>query len=305
MLRALAVLVLGGTLLSCLLTPAVYSGLEALIGEVPWPYSRVFDRVALVVAVALVWLLRRNFRLQTLAPYYRDWRARGEWRRLLLGAGLALVTAVAALPWVVASGQLAWRPDGSATELLLLALGFVPAALLISVVEESFFRVLVFGKLREAWPTVAAALAASAFYAVLHFVSPDKDFHYSGWSFAVGFEYLGAMGRQFLKPGVPAGVVGLLLVGSVLCYALVRSGSLALCIGLHSGWVLAAKMTLHVARRAPGIEFPSGAGRRNFLVTRPECWATILVCAVVLWLVYRRRTAATAPDDTVARRPRP
>ena len=96
------------------------------------------------------------------------------------------------------------------------------------------------------------------------------------------------MGANFLQPGVGPGLVGLLLIGLTLCYALRRSGSLGLCIGLHAGWVLAAKMSMRIMELPPGVEFPSGVGRRNFLVTRPEVWGSILVCWAVLWILYRR-----------------
>ena len=66
MLRALAILVVGGTLASCVLTPPVYSLLQLLMEEVPWPYSRVFDRVALVMVVAFAYGLRRDLQLTTL-----------------------------------------------------------------------------------------------------------------------------------------------------------------------------------------------------------------------------------------------
>ena len=91
MLRALAIVVVGGVLLACALTPPVYSLLQSLMGEVPWPYSRVFDRVALLVVVVLVYVQRRSFQLHTLRPYYRDWRGRGEWKRMdAIGAETAL-----------------------------------------------------------------------------------------------------------------------------------------------------------------------------------------------------------------------
>ena len=289
MLRALLILVLGSTLAACVVTPLVYSLLISLLDEVPWPYSRVFDRVALVMLIVLGYRLRKDLRLATLWPYYRDWRARGEFRRLWGGALLSTSTAMLAMPFVVLSGWLIWHPHRTTGELLLIALGVIPAAIVISVIEESFFRVLVFGKLREVAPTFLAALASSLFYAVLHFVSPDKSFEYTGWSPTIGFEYFGAVLERFSQPGVSFGIVGLTLVGLVLCFALRRTGSLGLCFGLHAGWVLAAKMTMKIARRAPDVEFPTGAGRRNFLVTRPEAWGSVLLCLLVLWLWYRRR----------------
>ena len=122
-MRALLLLVVGGTFLSCVITPAVYSLLEAHMTAVPWPYSRVFDRVALVVACALVWRLRGHLRLGSLRPYYQHWRRRGEYRRLLLGLLLTCSTALLAVPFVVASGAMYWHPRHGWQEVLERAVG--------------------------------------------------------------------------------------------------------------------------------------------------------------------------------------
>lgn len=298
MLRAFLILIIGGGLLSCVLTPPVFSALQLLLGEVPWPYSRVFDRVALVVACGLAYALRKHLQLASLWPHYRSWRRRGEWRRLVLGAALTCSATLLAVPFLVRSGALAWDPEATLAGVLRKAVTFLPAALLIATLEESFFRVLVFEKLRAAAPTVIAALAASLFYAVLHFVSPEKSFEYTGWSPTVGFEYLAAVGTRLLLPGVDAGVLGLTLIGLVLCYALRRTGSLGLCIGLHGGWVLAAKLAMKLTDRVRGNGLPTGAGSRNFLVTRPEAWGSILVCLGVLWILTRRPRERRGVGDT-------
>ena len=55
---------------------------------------------------------------------------------------------------------------------------------------------------------------------------------------------------------------------------------------------LGAKLALKIARRAPGFEFPSGAGRRNYLVTQPVAWLTIALVALAVWWAFRARRPA-------------
>lgn len=293
MLRALSLALLGTLIVSCLLTPAVYALIEASFDEAPWPYSRVFDRVVLVVLVVWLVYVRRSMELERLMPFARELGTRAAWRRL---GGAALVSAASGLlvlPLVVAGPMLEWHPDRTVGELSLRLAALLPAALLIGLIEETLFRLVLFERMRRTWTTVGAALCSSLMYAAVHFVSPDKQYVFPGWSPTVGFEYLGAMAGKFLQPGVAGGIVGLTLVGLTLCLALVRSRSLALCVGLHAGWILAAKLGMKIARRAPEVEFPSGAGRRNFLVTQPVTWAAILlVAAGVWWLTVPRRSAA-------------
>ena len=54
MLRALVLLVAGALALACLLTPPLYSAIAGLYSEPPWPYSRVFNRVAMLCALTLL-----------------------------------------------------------------------------------------------------------------------------------------------------------------------------------------------------------------------------------------------------------
>jgi membrane protease YdiL (CAAX protease family) len=277
-------------LAACLLTPAVYSLLAAVLPEMPWPYSRVFDRVALVAAVVCLARRRADFDTAYLAQYWRELGSARAWRVLSLAALLTLGSTLAALPLVVAGGTLTWHPERTPLELVTKGLSYVPAALVIALIEESLFRLLLFEGLRGRLGTVPAALLSSLLYAFVHFLSP-ADYVYPGWSPGVGFSYLAAVADQFSGPGVPAGLVGLLLIGSTLCLAFVRGRSFAVCVGLHAGWVLGAKLALKIARRAPGFEFPSGAGRRNYLVTQPVAWLTIALVALAVWWVFHPRPA--------------
>ena len=303
MLRALSQALLGTLIVSCLLTPAIYALIEAAFEETPWPYSRVFDRVVLVVLVVWLFRVRRSMELERLRPFARELTTRSAWRRIGLAALASAVSGLLVLPLLVAGPMLEWHPDRTVGELLGRVVRLIPAALLIGLIEETLFRLVLFERMRRTWTTLGAALSSSLLYAAVHFVSPDKDYVFPGWSLTVGFEYLGAMVGKFMQPGVPGGLVGLTLVGLTLCLALARSRSLALCVGLHAGWILAAKLGMKIARRAPDVEFPSGAGRRNFLVTQPVTWmAILLVAAGVWWLTVPRRAAEreapTAPDAT-------
>ena len=60
---------------------------------------------------------------------------------------------------------------------------------------------------------------------------------------------------------------------------------------------MVAKISMKVLRRPPGVRFPAGTGSRNFLVTRPLAWVSILVCLGLLWLLYRRRRDPASAGD--------
>ncbi len=168
----------------------------------------------------------------------------------------------------------------------------LPAAVLVSVIEESFFRVFIFDSLRRRMHVVGAALLCSSFYASVHFIAPARDFVYPGWSLTVGFEYLGRVFSRYALPAVWAGMVGLVLIGLVLCWTIRTTRSIYLCIGLHAGWFFAAKAAVYLANVAAGAELPAGVDERYFLVGRPWSWLSILMVGLCVWVLGKWRPGA-------------
>ncbi|MEO8276176.1 MAG: CPBP family intramembrane glutamic endopeptidase [Thermoanaerobaculia bacterium] len=50
----------GSLALAAALSPAIFRGLIWALGRAPWPYSRVFDRVAMVIALSVLIAFRRD-----------------------------------------------------------------------------------------------------------------------------------------------------------------------------------------------------------------------------------------------------
>jgi len=143
----------------------------------------------------------------------------------------------------------------------------VPAALLISVIEESFFRVLIFRNLLKRCSVFSAVVLCSALYAVAHLIAPVKSFRYEEFSLLAGFHYLNTVVTRMTLPGAWQVFLGLFLVGIVLCGVMYRTNSLSLCIGLHAGWVIGLKMAKHLA----------------------WAWGSVGLVAVLLLLLERRK----------------
>lgn len=277
-----SILIMGTLLAASLLTPFVYSGLSQAFGALPWPFSRVYDRVAMVAAAIILLALRREFAFAEVGALYMRGSLRYRVAALIGGAAAALSCTAVFIPHLVGTGKLVWR-DQTGANIIMYTLSVVPSALLIALIEESFFRGFVFMRLCKSLPWPAAASVSSIFFALVHFVRPVKEFHYDAFSIMAGFHYIALVGEQMLRPGVLMASVGLFLVGTVLCYALKRTHSLYLCLGLHAGWVVFLKSTF----AALSLADPSAAndmGRRFYLLAQPAGWCSVLAVFAILLL---------------------
>lgn len=293
MIRALLIIVAGVVLISCAITPPLFYFIEQTWQDFPWPYSRVFDRVILLVAVILIYTQRKNLRLP---PFTSMFGSSGRWKQfLLLGFLVAAGSALAVMPIVVSPDHgLGWG-DRAPWSVWAGRIGKVfLTAVAVSLLEELIFRGVIYSSVRQRLSHYPAAMIISLVYAVVHFLAPNKGFVVDTWNPVVGFQYFATLLTRLVEPGIVSGLFGLWLVGMVLCEAVYRTRGLYLSLGLHAGWIFAAKWSLYLTTELPGTSFPSALGRRYFLVGTPEVWVTILVAWALVFALGRLASSPIA-----------
>jgi len=97
---------------------------------------------------------------------------------------------------------------------------------------------------------------------------------------------------------IAPGLIGLLLIGIVLSYAFVRSGTLYLSIGLHAGWVIAIK-TVRVFGdyRAEDLGWLFGSSDPK-IVSGVVTWVGIILVGVAVHWFTRNRAGLRVPNKT-------
>lgn len=281
MATAVAALLVGSFGLAAALAPLVFRVVTATVAP-GMPFSRAFDRTALVMAVVLLWLLRRRISLARVVQAWRGRRLAGVTRSAALGFVLSAAPAVAVLAVAVPASGLPWagRTTGAA---LGVALASLLPALLIGLVEESFFRAVVFQGLATEFPLAVAVPLASTFYAVIHFLQPPAGFVPTLSAFE-GFRYLQLVAARPLSPDLFPAVLGLVLVGATLCLTLRRGDSLSLCIGLHAGWIVAFKVAILLTSLPPRLSGGGSMAKRSLLLGCPWIWLAVGGTAAVALL---------------------
>jgi membrane protease YdiL (CAAX protease family) len=162
-------------------------------------------------------------------------------------------------------------------------------ALTVAILEEIFFRGMIFKGLIEDTRPATAFAVANLFYAAVHFVKPAKQFPFGGLDPLAGVRYVVRALEPLLDPAILPGLCGLFVIGLVLSYAFMRTGSLYLSIGLHAGWVFGIKGS-HVygdfSRRELGWLFGSAEPE---IVSGVVTWLVIMSVGLAVHVMTRKR----------------
>jgi membrane protease YdiL (CAAX protease family) len=236
-------------MLSALLAPWTFGLVQGVGQHVPgasWlsgqPFRRVFDRTLLIVAAMGLWPLLFRLGIHSSSEIGFP-RAKNWWRHSLLGVLLGVGSFAAAAELLVLLGAGTWGASIQTSAFVLQLFNSIVTAVVVAVIEETFFRGGVQGALQRAMKPLAAIALTSAIYSAAHFLKPPSaDIPAAAMRWNSGFDYLGRVFSQsFQASGVGFRFVTLWLAGAVLGLAFVRTKGLYLPIGLHAGWVLTLK----------------------------------------------------------------
>jgi membrane protease YdiL (CAAX protease family) len=172
--------------------------------------------------------------------------------------------------------------------------------LTVGFLEEIFFRGIIFRGLLEDWKPLPAFVTANLFYSALHFVKPAEKYFLSGPDPWAGFRHLFSTFAPFLEPAeIALGMIGLLLIGIVLSYAFLRTGTLYLSIGLHAGWVISIK-TVRVFGdyQTENLGWLFGSTEPK-IVSGVVTWAGILLVGLAVHWITRNRSGLCVSNETV------
>ena len=282
----------GATLLiGALLAPPLYWSAQSLAAHDILPFlarydfEKFFHRSLLVAAILLLWPLLVVLRI-------RNWHELGltpnreRFRDLLAGFLLAIVPLLfcAAVLLGIHSHAIRHTIRWSALDTIILASLFVP------LIEELFFRGLILGILLRSTSRLAAIIFTSALFAILHFLKAanESSAPVTWWS---GFLSIARAFDEFRDPVlVLGGFTTLFLLGWILADARIRTRSLALPIGLHCGWILAAGL-FNIVARAGSVGLP-WLGKSLLVGIVP------LSVGLVTWVLMRAWLDHVAPRAT-------
>lgn len=237
-------------LFGALAAPLLFWGAKALTAHGVFPglgrfdFESFFHRALLLGAIAFAWPFLRSVGI-------RSWRAlelqpNRRWvRDLVIGFCLSTVPVLLCEILLIARGFFSLRPNPSWPAITAI----VPTAIVVPLIEETFFRGLLLGILLRTFRPWTANLISAAIFSVVHFLkAPEETSRPVRWF--SGFVSLGHSFDQFAEPLlVLGGFTTLLVIGLILAHSRVATRSLWLPIGLHAGLILASESYGKIARR--------------------------------------------------------
>jgi uncharacterized protein len=158
------------------------------------------------------------------------------------------------------------------------------SAISVAVIEETLFRGAILGLVRQTLTTCPAAVLVSALFSIVHFLNPERQLIETVTWYS-GFELLPHTFWRFSDPLIVlGGFIAIGILGLLLAHATIRTSSLWLGIGIHSGLVFSKmglnKVTKRVQDLTPWFGSDITVGLGSMLI--------LLFLWSVIWLVYLR-----------------
>jgi uncharacterized protein len=250
-------------------------------------FQRYFDRSILISAFLLLIPILRWIGLRRLKSLGLRKNARRV-SHLLGGFALSLAT-VSALGALLFGIDVFELKDPVPWDLLPPVL---LTAISVAVIEETLFRGALLGLFRQTFTPQPAAILVSALFSILHFLNPEREGIVAVQWYS-GFEMLTRAFWRFSDPLVLlSGFIAIGILGLLLAHATIRTSSLWLAIGVHSGLIFGKMGFNKVMKRVQdvtpwfGSDITVGIGAILILLF---LWSLV-------WLIYLRGE----PDSNLA-----
>lgn len=278
---AFLAVIFGTLLVAAAVAYPVWLAVHALAPD--WQFHRIVGRFWQLLVLASLLLALRFLRLRGREDWGYGLARPAFLRQAAAGFAIGVATMLPMTLAMAALGLLDPRAGFGTAMLADAMVGGLLAGFGVAVVEETFFRGLMYRAVERESGFAAAAWSTALVYASIHFFArakiPDSEVAWDS-----GLALLRGSLANFADPlPVLDSFATLVLVGLLLAFVRRRTGAIAAGIGLHMGWVFVIKSTIattRVDREAP-LAFLVGPfdGYTGWLVA---AWALALV-AFAAW----------------------
>jgi membrane protease YdiL (CAAX protease family) len=243
------------------------------------PVHRVMNRLAMLFAlVGLVFLTRRLGLSDRQSMGYGVSGAQFG-RQLLVGwlAGAALMIPLIGFLFGMDIREL---KDDAAGWGAVIFEGLI-SGLIVALIEETFFRGVLFTALQRTSGAIAAVLAPSVLYASLHFLDGRLRVPADEVAWEHGFIVLSRLFERYAQPlALIDSFLALVMLGVLLAIVRLRTGAIAACIGLHAAGVCAIAVMRKMSVVEPDTHYRMWVGTYDGVIG----WAALVWFATIVFV---------------------
>ena len=184
--------------------------------------------------------------------------------------------------------QFAWH------SFALIALDGVLSGLLVGFIEETFFRGALFSALYETSGLWAALGLSSLLYAILHFDDSGLRIAPEDVNWLSGIMVLRHSFSDLLEPAsIIDSLLALFFVGAFLALVRAKTGHIALCIGLHAGWIVTIKLVKADSELNPNASLAYLVGNYDGIIGYLAMIWMGALCLIYYSVMLRNKKAAS------------
>lgn len=210
-----------------------------------WQFHKIASRLWQLTMLGGVAFVVWRLRLNTKAAWGYGLPRPAWLRQFGIGLAAGLLTMLPVTLTMLALDVRPFRPDLDAARVVKAFFAGMLSGLAVGFVEETFFRGLFQGAVvRELRRPVVGILLVSVVYSAVHFLARVKIPHEQvDWH--SGLVLLASVGSKFATPAlIVDSFLSLVAVGVLLGLVAWWTGSIALSVGLHAGWVWMMRTTV-------------------------------------------------------------
>jgi len=208
-------------------------------------FDRVASRTVLIVAIIIFLALYRKLGIHSWREIGYNTSRKQFFYDVLNGIVIGLLIMLPVVIGLLLTKNRIIDTDWqfSMTSILGLFLTALLAGLIIGFIEETLFRGAMLGALKKHGSTLFAVITTSLIYAFIHFIQPEIELDETklGWSSGFVLVKHALLGMTNI-PQIFDSLLALFLAGVLLCLVKLRTNRIALCIGIHAGWVFVIKV---------------------------------------------------------------
>jgi len=221
-------------------------------------FDRVAARTVLLLVIILLFVVCKLLKINSWQSLGFTTKRNAFFADMLKGIGLGILIMLPVIGVLIITQNrvldTGW--EISFSNILALLITALLAGIIIALIEETLFRGAMLTAIKQQSSFFFAAMSTSFIYALVHFLQPSIEIQADAINWASGFVFLKDALLQLTKVSeIFDSFIALFLAGVLLAIVRLRNNRIALCIGIHAGWVIAIKVFKRVTDSVPNSDY--------------------------------------------------